>query len=175
MKYKVCFKCKESKKLDDYYRHSEMADGHLNKCKECAKRDAKTSNGIHTRVCKVCSKQFNTTGGEISRGGGTTCSRSCWYVRFSKIVKKGSDSPNWSGDSVSYGGAHDRVRDNRGTPRLCSMCSTTTAKFFDWANVSGEYHNIHDYIRLCRSCHSKFDVYKYRLQGKNKRGKVLDK
>lgn len=39
--YKVCFKCGLLKPIYDFYTHPNMADGHLNKCKLCSRKDVR--------------------------------------------------------------------------------------------------------------------------------------
>lgn len=37
---KTCIECKIEKPLDDFYKHPQMVDGHVNRCKECCKKSS---------------------------------------------------------------------------------------------------------------------------------------
>ena len=38
---KTCFKCNKRKHISQYYLHPKTRDKHLNKCKDCTKKDAR--------------------------------------------------------------------------------------------------------------------------------------
>lgn len=149
---KICFKCKTEQPIDNFYVHKQMADGHLNKCKECAKKDAKI--GTIQRVCTECGKSFMAVATEVKRrgGGAYTCSRVCYYKRLPKILEEKNN-----GMKMSYCSVHQWIKRILGKPRYCEHCKSTTGTF-DWANISGEYkRDVLDWKRLCRSCHIKYD------------------
>jgi len=172
---KKCIKCGRLISLNDFYKHSGMRDGHLNKCKKCHCFETSIKNGKYKRFCVECKKEFNTTFTEIKRGGANCCSRKCWYRHFKKIVKRDNKSPNWKGDKVGIDALHNWVEKHLGKPKKCSKCQTVKAKKYDWANISGKYkRDLNDWIRLCRKCHFNFDKKerskKWRITVKQKYG-----
>lgn len=64
----------------------------------------------------------------------------------------------WRGDDASLSKLHRRLDRRFGTPKHCGVCgSSDPQKTYDWANLTGNYADLKDYRRMCRSCHWKFD------------------
>lgn len=159
---KQCFKCKESKSVDNFYRHAQMGDGYLGKCKDCTKKDV--SKRTLPRKCWACKKPFLTWPTEIKRGGGITCSRKCYFERLRRIIGREEKSPNWKGNKVGRTALHNWVERQLGKPKKCEHCKSETAKKYEWANKSQKYkRDLNDWIRLCTKCHAKYD-YKTRVK-----------
>lgn len=74
-----------------------------------------------------------------------------------KRDQRGEKNSTWKGAAAKYDALHIRVQVLRGAPSKCETCGTTTAKAFDWANLTGNYQDPWDYKRLCRSCHHRLD------------------
>lgn len=71
--------------------------------------------------------------------------------------------------------AHHKVNRVRGQPRKCEHCGTEKAKDYDWASKTKNYNDPQDYIRLCVSCHLKFDGRGLQLTEMYRSGKIVRK
>jgi hypothetical protein len=68
-----------------------------------------------------------------------------------------SSHPSFKGNSIGYSGGHHRVRSVRGNPDHCIRCGSQGEREYEWANLSGRYHDPNDYAPMCIPCHKLFD------------------
>lgn len=130
---------------------------------------------ISTNNCSVCNILFTYY---QSKQKGECCSISCsTKLKWRKnifIPNIGDKNGMWKGDDVGYQPLHAWVRRQLGNPQHCENCDTTTAKKFEWANLSGQYkRDITDWARLCTSCHRVYDMndsWKQNLSLNGKKG-----
>jgi hypothetical protein len=81
----------------------------------------------------------------------------------------GEKSHRWKGDLVGYHGVHKWIYKILGRPNFCEHClSTDISKRYEWANKDHSYkRNVNDYMRLCQSCHVKYDKLMNQKYAKN--------
>lgn len=97
------------------------------------------------------------------------CSRLCYYQHKKENYYPGqykhghkglsdSENPNWKGDKAGYTSIHQWLYLRLGKPNICAHCSSAKKKRYEWANINKKYkRNLSDWIRLCASCHRKYD------------------
>jgi hypothetical protein len=150
---KKCFKCSATKHIDEFYKHPQMGDGHLNKCKDCTKRDS-SMNKTETRKCFICGMDFMANKNEVKRrgGGAKTCSRKCYYKRLNILLEEKYPV------KTNYYTIHNWVEKKLGKPQECSGCGRNDNRRYEWANISGKYlQDTSDWKRLCKKCHHELD------------------
>lgn len=130
---KQCFKCRKVKPLDEFYRHPQMGDGYLGKCKDCTKRDTQLNYRVRL-------EQYH----EYDRERYQEPVRRA--QSYHQTVKQRARHPE---KARAYGAVSRAVRNGRLTRGPCEICGTT---------VKVEAHHT-DYSKpldvrwLCRTHH----------------------
>jgi hypothetical protein len=142
MSEKKCFKCGEVKSLSEFYKHKMMADGHVNKCKDCNKIDV-----AQNRVNKIeYYREYDRLRGNRQTKEDVKSYRTRFPMKYAAHII-----------------VANAVRDGRlSKTNKCSECG----------KVSSSIHGHHDdyamalYVRwLCPLCHKKW--HKENGQAKN--------
>jgi len=106
---KKCFKCGEVKPLDDFYKHSQMADGHVNKCIVCNKKDVHEHRVLQIDKIREYDRERGSTKKRIERNSARM-----------KIYKK--EHPE---KVKARAKANDAVRCGKMVKKPCAVCGTT--------------------------------------------------
>lgn len=85
-----------------------------------------------------------------------------------KRDQRGERNHMWKGTDANYQAMHVRVQSARGKADHCELCDDGTK--FEWANVSGDYADVDDYMALCLSCHRHLDAARRRYLGAPTKG-----
>ena len=88
--------------------------------------------------------------------------------RTIKRDQSGPKNHSWKGEAAGYKALHLRVEAARGKPKTCAFCQRTSGRF-EWANMTGNYGDVWDYIRLCVPCHRAYDAGRRRAQQQRSR------
>jgi|6_EtaG_2_1085325.scaffolds.fasta_scaffold10801_8 hypothetical protein len=137
MSGKVCFKCKIEKDLTEFYKHGQMADGHLGKCKECTKQDVRRRRRDNPSVQEYDRRRFHDN--PERRAATTTAARR----RMKECPEK----------YRAHYAVSNAVRDGRlDRPNRCSRCN-------EKGRIEGhheDYSKPLEVIWLCTLCHRRY-------------------
>lgn len=146
---KVCFKCENRQPLTEFYKHKQMADGHLNKCKTCTKKDSKENRNNNIDYYLEYDKQRANIPKRVEA-----------RIKYSQTEegKKASRKAKekWADNNVIKRSAHIIVRNHLRSGKLI--------KKYECENCGKKNCNIHghhdDYAKplsvtwLCSKCHA---------------------
>jgi len=157
-KHKPCFKCGETKPLSAFYKHPMMADGHLNKCKECNKRDVILNRLDKVEYYNEYDRNRSYVGSDRSNAQKAAVrkkyqeSEDFRIKRKDVLAKQRRENPAKASARTSLGNA---VRDGKITrPTTCSSCGKIDCEIqgHHWSYL--EEHWL-DVMWLCTECHGK--------------------
>jgi len=144
---KKCFKCGIEKPLTNFYKHSQMKDGRVNKCKECNKKDVQVNyrkNISHFKnydqIRNQKRKEYNKEKSRVYRDK---------YPEKVQNAKR-----KWIREHNLERAAHiilkNRLRDGKVKKGLCQICKSSEVEAHHY-----DYTKPVNVIWLCKKHHEK--------------------
>lgn len=134
---KKCFKCGRELPLEDFYPHPRMADGHLNKCRECTRSDVLHNRRSRVEYYRDYDRQRNTLPERNAR-------------LTDDAQRRRIEEPE---KYLARTAAGNALRDGRIRKEPCYFCGSTT----DCEMHHPDYSKPLRVYWLCRICHRKMD------------------
>jgi hypothetical protein len=143
---KPCIGCGKTKDLSDYYRHPSMADGHLNRCKECQKRVARSTREADPDYYKAYDRNRSDLPHRIE-------SRKAYYASERGQERQAAGAKAWAARNPAKRAAqhavNNAVRDGRLQKLPCEVCGDTKSH-----GHHPDYTKHLEVIWLCAKHHS---------------------
>jgi hypothetical protein len=119
MHEKLCFKCNIVKPLSEFYKHPQMADGRLGKCKECTKKDTSKREAMLSKVPEWKEKELARHREKSSRA------RACGKVSSREICNKGQRAWYQRNKEKKYahGCVSNALKSGKLTRQPCEVCN----------------------------------------------------
>lgn len=144
MHTKQCFRCGLDLPLSSFYKHKMMADGHLNKCKACTKRDVAEHRLLN--LDKI--REYDRERAKLPR-------RKQMAVERNKLLNK---RPHFT---AAHNAVSRAIRAGKIIrPEKCDRCDTT----YNIQAHHDDHSRYFDIMWLCQSCHSKRHVELRRMR-----------
>lgn len=154
---KKCFKCGVEKELTEFYKHPRMADGTVNKCKECNKKDVIDNRFDKKEYYDHYDRNRPNFDERIKKQG-------------QRVLELYHSDPEFKERSLSYrktylsknphkrkasNAVNNAIRDGKLVrPDSCEHCGTSEKKIqgHHWSYLE---ENWLDVLWLCTTCHGK--------------------
>jgi len=151
--HKRCFKCGETKPLSDFYKHPKMADGHVNKCKECNKKDVRENRETRLDYYQEYDRERSKDRESDRIQKQREYSKRPEVLKRSRVIKKMS-ADRYPHKSVCRYTLSNAIRDGKiFRPGFCEFCGKQCTPHGHHSSYSIEMALLVTW--LCTSCHGK--------------------
>lgn len=151
---KVCFKCGIEKPLSEFYKHKQMADGHLNKCKSCNKSDVQKNYRKNIDHYKLYDSVRNEERRDYIKEKNDRYRENNQIDRTGSTRKYKEIHPERRAAHVKVGNA---IRDGKLTKQPCEICGIEKVEAHH-----EDYSKPLDVMWLCKRCHEDWHIEKRR-------------